>query len=118
MADFQAVFDQLKPMLQNVPGAIIAADEPGNYVLNTPYSEKYGKEVFLGAVQIKKNYVSFHLMPIYVFPDLVEGASTELKKHKQGKSCFNFKVVDDALFAELAALTASAIERFRQGGLL
>ncbi len=30
MAEFQAVFDRLKPILQGIPGAIVVADEPGN----------------------------------------------------------------------------------------
>jgi hypothetical protein len=118
MNDFQEIFSRLKGILQDVPGALVTADGPEGYSLNTPYTERYQKELFLGAVQIKKNYVSFHLMPVYVFPELLEGISPGLKKRMQGKSCFNFKQVDETLFAELAALAARGIERFRQGGLL
>jgi hypothetical protein len=118
MSDFQAVFDRLKQIYQGVPGAVVVKDEPGDYTLNTPYSAKYRKEVFLGAVQIKKNYVSFHLFPIYVFPELLDGISPELKKHMQGKACFNFKTVDETLFGELAALATVGIERFRKGEML
>jgi hypothetical protein len=42
-------------------------------------------------------YVSFYLMPVYMYPDLVDGISLELTKRKQGKSCFNFETVDDHL---------------------
>ena len=66
-ADFQMIFDQLRPILQAYESnLVVEADAPGNYSLNTPYSAKYKKEVFFGAVQIRKNYVSFHLMPVYI----------------------------------------------------
>lgn len=44
-------------------------------------------------------------MPVYVFPDLLETISPELKEHMQGKSCFNFKTLDSDLFEELKQLT-------------
>jgi hypothetical protein len=118
VTDFQIVFDRLKQIYQGVPRAVVVTDEPGNYSLNTPYSEKYRKQVFLGAVQIKKNYVSFHLFPIYVFPEMLDGISPELKKHMQGKACFNFKGIDEKLFGELSELAAAGIERFYKGGML
>jgi len=48
-----------------------------------------------------------------MFPDLLEGISPELRKHMQGKSCFNFKKVEPELFKELAELTQQSIEKFR-----
>ncbi|HEX9840215.1 MAG TPA: hypothetical protein VGA72_12750, partial [Anaerolineales bacterium] len=53
------------------------------------------------------------LMPVYMFPDLLKGMSPELKKHMQGKSCFNFKKVEPDLFKELDELTRKGAERFR-----
>ena len=113
-ADFQIIFDQLKPILQAYESNLVVdADEAGNYSLNTPYSEKYKKEVFFGAVQIKKNYVSFHLMPVYIFPDLLDGISPQLRKRMQGKSCFYFSAPDPAVFAELTALAQKSVARMR-----
>jgi len=61
---FESVWQKLKSLLQDLsPNLVVKVDEPGNYYLDTPYSEKWKKEVFFGAAQIKKNYVSFHLMP-------------------------------------------------------
>jgi hypothetical protein len=68
------------------------------FPLDGAYSEKWKKELFLGATQIKKNYVSFYLMPVYMCPDLLKNISPELKKHMQEKSCFNFKRVEKSLF--------------------
>ncbi len=89
----------------------VTADGPKGYSLNTPYSMKWKKELFFGAVQVMKNYVSFHLFPVYMFPDLLDGISEELKARMQGKSCFNFRAPDAALFQELAALTKAGLAR-------
>jgi len=45
-------------------------------------------------------------------PDLLKNISPELKKHMQGKSCFNFKRVEKSLFDELSQLTRQGFERF------
>ena len=65
-------------------------------------------------VQVGKNYVSFHHMGVYARPDLLKGVSKKLKARMQGKSCFNFSLVDEPLFAELEALTIRAFEAFRK----
>jgi len=44
-------------------------------------------------------------MPLYTHADLMERLSPALKKRLQGKSCLNFRAVDEALFEELAAIT-------------
>jgi hypothetical protein len=112
---FQTTFEQLKAiMLPWAEHLVVEADTPGNYYLNTSYIARLKKAMFFGAVQIKKNYVSYHLMPVYVFPALLEGISPELKKRMQGKSCFNFTRVDPALLDELARLTGQGFEAFKQ----
>jgi hypothetical protein len=89
-ADFELVFAWLKGILQDyAPQLALAADGPENYALNGPFSAKYQKDLFFGAVQIKKNYVSYHLMPVYMYPDLLQGISERLRKRMQGQSCFN-----------------------------
>lgn len=112
--DFSLVFEHLKSILKPVePKLTVTADTPGTYSLDGPYSEKWQKQLFFGSAQIKKNYVSFYLMPVYMYPDLLKDISPELKKHMQGKSCFNFKKVEPDLFEELAGLTREGVERFR-----
>ena len=74
------------------------------------------KPLWFGAVQMKKRYVSYHLMPVYLNPQLLEGISLELRKRMQGKSCFNFSTPDAALFKELAALTKAGFDDYRQQG--
>ncbi|HKY55628.1 MAG TPA: hypothetical protein VJM08_15030 [Anaerolineales bacterium] len=113
--DFTIVFKHLKNILEPLaPNLTITADTSSAYSLDGPYSEKWKKELFFGSAQLKKNYVSFYLMPVYMYPDLLEDISPELKKHMQGKSCFNFKKVEAELFKELADLTEKSYARFQE----
>ena len=113
-ADYILIFEQLKNVLKPFARKLnITTDTPDAYSLDGPYSEKWKKQLFFGAAQVKKNYVSFYLMPIYMYPDLLEGISPELKKHMQAKSCFNFKRVEPDLFKELAELTRKGVEKFK-----
>ncbi|MGH9882423.1 MAG: hypothetical protein ACRD6N_13380, partial [Pyrinomonadaceae bacterium] len=90
----------------------VVTDTNTNYYLDTHHIMKNKKPLFFGAVRIGKSYVSFHLMPVYAFPELLESASAELKKRMQGKSCFNFTSVDDELFKELAKLTRAGFAKY------
>lgn len=112
---FPRVFEQLKKILvAHAESLTVKTDTPDTYYLDGPYNEKWKKELFFGSAQIKKNYVSFYLMPVYMYPELLNDISPELKKHMQGKSCFNFKKVEPELFQELEALTRKGAEKFKQ----
>jgi hypothetical protein len=96
---------------------VIQTDEPGHLSLDAPPSPAYPKGLFFGAVKIGKRHVSFHLMPVYVHPELLDGISPELRKRMQGKSCFNFTAPqDDGLCAELAELTRAGFARYEEDG--
>src|SRR3954468_6646210 len=102
--DFRPVFAGLKQIL--VPYAkrmVVAQNTPENYLLNSTRPHPTNKRpMMFAAVQTGKNYVSYHYMPIYCAPALQASLSPALKKRMQGKACFNFTAVDEALFAELA----------------
>lgn len=112
--DSDNVFTALKSILEQYePNLTLLHNKSDNYYLNTTPSESNKKADFFGAVQIKKSYVAFHLMPIYYYPELLDNISPELKNRMQGKSCFNFKKKDDKLFAELNSLTKSAFDKYK-----
>jgi hypothetical protein len=117
--DFLATFNSLKSILKKYENKLhIIADKHSNYGLNAGYDEKRKADIYFGAVQIKKNYVSFHLMPVYTNPKLLEGISPELKKRMQGKSCFNFKVINQVLLSDLSELTKKSFELYKKNGML
>lgn len=106
MADFAAVHARLRAIMLAAAGdQVIERDVPGELVVRTHRRDaKTGERGWLGTVTIKKSYVAFHLIPLYDQPALAEGLSAELERRRQGKTCFNFKAIDEPLFAELAAL--------------
>jgi hypothetical protein len=110
--EFPLVFESLKSILKPYAKKLTVKTDTGDtFYLDAAYSEKRKKEIFFGSVQVKKNYVSFYLMPVYMYPDLLTNISPELKKHMQGKSCFNFKKTETSLFEELNQLTKQGFER-------
>ena len=112
-ADFDQVFDKLKAILESYESKlIVVADTADNYALETDHVMKNKHRLYFGGVRRGKAYVSFHLMPVYACPDIASEISPELKKHMQGKSCFNFKSPDEKLFNELRRLTKSGFSRF------
>jgi hypothetical protein len=113
--EFSVVFEQLKNILKPYAENLsVKTDTPDTYYLDGPYSAKWQKELFFGSAQIKKNYVSFYLMPVYMYPELLNDVSPGLKKRMQGKSCFNFKKVEPDLFDELSVLTRKGAEKFKE----
>jgi hypothetical protein len=114
--DFNQVFAKLKGILQPyVKKMDVAQDSPTYYLLNTRYLMKNKQPLCFGGVRLGKAYVSFYLMSVYASPDLLKSMSPELKKRMQGKSCFNFKEVDEPLFKELARLTKAGASKFSDG---
>jgi len=110
--EFPLVFENLKSIIKPYAKKLtVKNDSADTYYLDAPYSEKWKKDLFFASAQIKKNYVSFYLMPVYMYPDLLKNLSPELKKHMQGKSCFNFKKIEKPLFEELSQLTKQGFER-------
>jgi len=112
--DLTTVFVRLKAII--APYAKkkmdVAADNQTHYQLNTRHIMRNRQPLCFGGVRMGKNYVSFYLMSVYTSPDDAQGMSPELKKRMQGKSCFNFKVIDEKLFSELAGLTKAGAAKF------
>src|SRR2546425_8147936 len=110
---FDKVFAKLKAIFQPYAKKMdVAADNQTYYLLNTRYIMKNKQPLCFGGVRLGKAYVSFYLMSVYASPDLLKSMSPELKKRMQGKSCFNFREVDERLFKELADLTRDGAAKF------
>ena len=113
--DFPAVFEALRKILATYEKHLrVIRYKPEFYYLETSVAGPNGKPLHFGATRLGKAYVSFYLMPVYMNPDLLKGMSAELKKRKQGKSCFNFTSIEPELFRELAALTRTGFEDYRK----
>jgi len=112
MPNFSTIFAVLKPVMAEEGGRLaVQKDTSSEYSLVTktpsPFPQHKGRPMWFGAVKLGKSYVSFHLMPLYLLPNLEKEISPTLKKRMQGKTCFNFKEVpDEELLADLRKLTA------------
>jgi hypothetical protein len=113
--DFEDTFRTLRGLLERHGQRMtVTADTPRNYTLASPTMvDRTGKPLFAAAVMIMKTYVSFHLMPVYIDPTLLEEVSPALRKRMQGKACFNFTTIDAAQAKELSALTKKGLAGFK-----
>lgn len=119
MQDLTAVFTELRKVFAPYASTLdVKKDDATDLYLDTHFIQKNRKPLFFGAVQRKKSYVSVHLMPVYVRPELLASVSPELRSRMQGKSCFNFKSVEPALILELAALVQAGHASYREQGFV
>jgi len=115
-SEFDAIFSKLKAIFAPYTKTMDVAQNTANYyLLNTRHLMKNKQPLCFGGVRKGKAYVSFYLMSVYACTDLLKEMSPELKKRMQGKSCFNFKSVDERLFTELANLTKAGAAKFSDG---
>ena len=118
-ATFTEVFATLKSILQTYDKLLtVHQDTTGLYYLNTPYVEQFKKPLFFGSVRIGKQYVSYRLMPLHMYPDLTADLDPLLARRKHGKSCFNFKTLNAKEAELIADLTRRSVERIVHEGLI
>ena len=116
-SEFKSIFARLRGILQKHSAALtVTANAPDYYCLQIAFSPKLKKPFPVAWVKIGKAYVSYHLMPVYIFPKLLDSRSDKLRARMQGKSCFNFKVADEALFEELEQVTTKGFAMGREAG--
>ncbi len=110
MPDLVAVHERLKAVLaEHGDGLVVSSDGPAGMTLEVPGLE--GKPWgYVAGTRLGKRYVSYYLMPLYADAALRASVTPALTKRRQGKSCFNFATIDEALFAQLSELTARAID--------
>jgi hypothetical protein len=117
--DLDIVFSRLRAIMAPYAAKLAATkNDAAELCLFTRQVQKNGKPLFFGSVQVRKTYVSYHLMPVYVKPELLAGISPGLKKRMQGKSCFNFTIIDEPLFKELVKLTKAGFASYRAQGFV
>ena len=112
---FAATFAALRAILEpHAKRLTVTVDKPGHFELASPtMTDRAGRPLFCAAVQINKNYVSYHLMPVYANTALRNSLSPALRKRMQGKACFNFTTVEPGQLKELAAVTKKGIAGFK-----
>jgi hypothetical protein len=116
---YNAVFTVLRQLLKPYEGELaIRTDKPGNCYLETKSSSFNGRRMFFAGAKIKKNYVSYYLPALYMFPDLANRISAPLKKTMQGQACFNLTTTNPEWFEELRRLTQAGYQKLKSEMLL
>ena len=114
--EFELAFQGLRKILKPYDKKLrVLKDDPGDYMSESKSLRYRGKPVMFASIT-SKSYVAFHLFPVYMFPALLKEISPELKKRMQGKTCWNFKKVEEPLFAELGGLVEASFQRFAEVG--
>jgi hypothetical protein len=116
--DFDLVFDRLKALTLPFARGLEAGSSGPFYYLNTRHQLPNKQMLNFVALRKGKAYVSFYLFPVYMYPELLKDISPALMKRMQGKSCFNFKTVDEALFKELGRMMKAGLARYKEEGFL
>lgn len=127
-ADRESVFVSLRRILQEHSTVLsVGADTSERFCLEAPvgpatlaaWGGKARRETIPVAwVERRRSYVSYHLMGLAENAKLLATVFPALTWRMQRKACFNFRDVDAGLFAELEAVTASAIADFRRAGFI
>ena len=125
---FQPVFARLRGLLQAHEADFgVTHNTPDRYGLDAPVGpatvQAWGGKVRtpkipVAWVEIRKTYVSYHLMGVNGNTKLIASLSKPLRARMQGKTCFNFTTVDDALVQELQIVTAESLRGLRNAGFI
>ncbi|HSO30240.1 MAG TPA: hypothetical protein VLS28_10075 [Candidatus Sulfomarinibacteraceae bacterium] len=112
MGDLAAVEARLRAILEPYRGRLVEGEIYGIPTLRRPGARAHD---WFAGVQVAKGAVKFNFLPMHVHPQLLDGISPALLKHRTGASVFRFAAVDESLFVELEGLVARAIGSYVAG---
>lgn len=116
---YRTIFTALRALLRDHQGDfVVTADKPNHCCLETRALSLNGRRMLFASAKIKKNYVSYYLPPLYMFPELASRISPGLRGRLQGQSCFNFTALDRDCLAELKRLTQAGFLILKSKALL
>lgn len=127
-ASDNSAFDALREVLRVRASTLtVTFDTPMRYGLEAAIGPAtlaaWGGKARRNAISVAwvergKTYVSYHLMGLDGNSALLARLSPALKARMQGKTCFNFRETNSALFAELGDVTEAAIAGLRRAGFI
>ena len=89
---------------------------------NKPVPYGYRKDIIPGmyfaSAVARKERVSFYFFPIYSKPEKYRSIAPELLKSLKGKTCFNFKKVEDVNRKELKTLLMTGVKAWKEMGYM
>jgi hypothetical protein len=84
MSELAPVFAELRKVMAPYAAKLQATrDDEQELYVDTKHIQKNKKPLFFGAVQLKKSYVSFHLMPV---PDQQDASAARVVLRGRGEA--------------------------------
>ncbi len=117
--DFKEIFARIKKQLVPYGKKMeVRVDKDSVYHLyiikDIELAGRKFKECYFGGVLIQKTMVAFYFFPIYTHPkEFVIPAA--IKKNLKGKSCFNFKKLDDEQEKAIGQLLKEGYAFYKKG---
>ncbi|MEO5594759.1 MAG: hypothetical protein ABIR15_03775 [Chitinophagaceae bacterium] len=120
--DFHEIFTRIKKQLAPYGKKMdVRVDKDSVYHLyiikDIELAGRKYKECYFGGVLIQKTMVAFYFFPIYSHPTNFV-ISAPIKKNLKGKSCFNFKKLDDDQEKAIGQLLKEGADLYKKEGIL
>jgi hypothetical protein len=122
------VFDRLRELLAaHASDFALAYDTTDRYGLEAPVGpstlRSWGSKVRMpkipiGWVELRKAYVSYHLIGVGGNSKLLASLSDSLRGRMQGTACFNFRTLDETPLRELETVTARSFDGLTRAGFI
>ena len=109
MGDLAAIEARLEAILEPYRSLLEPSTIYGIPTLRRPGAKAHEWFAF---VKPASRHVSFFLMPMLTWPDLLDGCSADLLRARKAKTAFNFSSLSEELATELEGLVARAYERY------
>lgn len=112
MSDLHSLYLALRDVMKSsAPTMKVAKDTLGEFTLNVPQDVMASKDpIWFGSVRLTATNVAYYL-PTLISRECRDIAIADaLKSKATSKTCFTFQSQDDALFAQLADLTAAVVK--------
>lgn len=116
--DFLQIFMRIKKLLLPYGKEMdTRVDKESNYQLyivkEIELAGRKFKECYFSGLVIQKTMVAFYFFPIYTHPKAFT-IPVEIKKNLKGKSCFNFKKLDEAQEKAIAQLLKEGFNFYKK----
>jgi 7-keto-8-aminopelargonate synthetase-like enzyme len=112
MGDLAAVEARLRAILEPYRDRLVEGQIYRVPTLRRPGAKAHD---WFAGVQVARDAVKFNFLPMHAHPELLEGVSPGLRRHKTGASVFRFADLDEPVFVELEGLVARAIDAYMAG---
>ncbi|GAB3863623.1 hypothetical protein GCM10028824_00060 [Hymenobacter segetis] len=107
--DFIAALPAERQLLARQTWQLVRQAVPAGYTehIGPKYLEfRAGKDMYVGLAN-QKSYLSLHLVPMYLMPELQEQLAAAAPKLKMGKGCVNFSKMEELPLGALTELIAA-----------